>query len=95
MIPIIGPIFELGGVIAKGVINGQKAKQNLKAANTNSRIRMAESRQNYNQTWELRSLENAGWKDDILFYALIGMYVFAGFFPDQAALFFNNLNLMP
>lgn len=93
--PIIGPILEFGSVIAKGVIDNQKKKMELKGANLNSRIRMAEDEQSHNQDWEIKKLENAGWQDDILFYALLGMFVWAGINPTGAGVFFENLKKMP
>jgi len=56
---------------------------------------MAQSEQDHNQDWEMKQLDNAGWKDDILFYAFIALFVWAGIDPDGAALFFENLNVLP
>jgi hypothetical protein len=72
-----------------------KSKRELKKALTNNKIRMAESDQTHNQEWEMKQLDNAGWKDDVLFYAFIGLFVWAGFDPDGAAKFFQNLNVLP
>jgi len=72
-----------------------EGKRRIKAAITENRVRMAESEQTHNQTWEMKQLDNAGWKDDILFYAFIALFVWAGIDPDGAALFFENLNVLP
>jgi hypothetical protein len=33
---------------------------------------------------------NAGWKDDILFYAVVGMYVYSAIDPESAKIVFQN-----
>jgi len=87
---MIGPIIELGKTIISGVIETRKDKQRLKKANVESKIRLAESRQKANEDWERRSLENAGWKDDVLFYAVVAMYVYSAIDPEGAAQVFKN-----
>lgn len=95
MIPILSPILDLGNTIVGGVVQHFKSKQDIKKAITNNRIRLAESEQSHNQDWELKSLDNAGWKDDVLFYAFIAMFIWAGFNPEGAKQFFENLNVLP
>jgi hypothetical protein len=91
-IPVIGKIISEGfGLIGDHF----KSKRELKKAVTENKIRLAQSAQSHNQEWEMKQLDNAGWKDDILFYAFIGLFVWAGFDPDGAARFFANLNVLP
>lgn len=70
-------------------------KRKLKEAITENNIRLAQSENSHNQIWEIRQLENVGWKDDVLFYAFIAMFVWAGFDPDGAGKFFENLKALP
>jgi hypothetical protein len=72
-----------------------RRKQELKEATHMFRLEMAKSNQTHTQTWELLQLENNGWKDDVLFYAMILMFVWAGFDPVGAKEFFTNLNVLP
>jgi hypothetical protein len=88
-------IVTLVSTFIEGVIGHFKKKQELKRAVMDNKIRMALSEQTHNQEWEMKQLDNAGWKDDILFYAFILMFVWAGFDPDGAAIFFNNLLVLP
>lgn len=32
----------------------------------------------------MKQLENAGWKDDVLFFAWIGFFIWSGLAPEQA-----------
>lgn len=81
--------------VVGGVVDHFKGKQRLKSAIMENNIRLAQSEQTHNQSWEMKQLENAGWKDDVLFYAFIGMFVWAGFDPDAAVIFFANLEVLP
>ena len=89
MLSIFG---DLVSTVIKGITGHFERKQRIQEAVTQNRERMAISEQTHNQDWELKSLENAGWKDDILFYAFIAMFIWAGFDPDGAKLFFENLH---
>lgn len=88
----IGDIFKS---VFGGVNDHFKDKRALKKAVMDNKIKLAQSAQSHNQTWEMKQLENSGWKDDILFYAFIGMFVWAGFDPAGAEEFFKNLNILP
>jgi hypothetical protein len=91
-IPIIGDVFKnIFGLVGDHF----KSKREIKKAITDNKIRMAQSEQAHNQEWEMKQLDNAGWKDDILFYAFIGLFVWAGFDPTGAEIFFSNLNVLP
>ena len=94
-IPIIGPLLRLGGSVVDGVNEHYEGKRRLKKAIVDNNIRLAQSEQTHNQSWEMRSLENAGWKDEVLFYSFIAMFVWAGFDPDGAKQFFENLSILP
>jgi hypothetical protein len=83
----VSDLFSQGLSSITGII---KRKQDLKEAINNNKIRMAESTQEHNQNWEMRSLENAGWKDEVLFFAIVGMYVYSAVDPDGAAVVFEN-----
>jgi hypothetical protein len=95
MLPILGLV---GGILTE-VIGGVKdhlaGKRKVKEAITQNKIKLAQSEQSHNQAWEMKQLDNAGWKDDILFYAFIGLFIWAGFDPDGATKFFENLNVLP
>ncbi len=88
--------FLTGGIIGllkeliKPASEWLQRKQKLKEAINNNKIRMAESEQDHNQNWEMRSLENAGWKDEVLFFAIVGMYVYSAVYPEGAAVVFEN-----
>ena len=87
---LTGGIFGFLKEIIKPVSDWMRRKQELKEAINNNKIRMAESEQDHNQDWEIRSLENAGWKDEILFFAIVGMYVYSAVYPEGAAVVFEN-----
>ena len=76
-------------------INYFNKKQELKTAIMDQKIKLAQSDMTYNSEWELRSLINAGWKDDILFYGVIGVFVWAGIDPQAANQYFQNLSVLP
>jgi hypothetical protein len=87
-IPIVGDIVKaVGGVFKK--------KIELKQAIMENKIRMAMSKDEMNHDWEMKSLDNAGYKDDVLFYAVILFFVFSGIFPERAAVVFANWELIP
>jgi len=88
---IIGLIKEVVG----GVRDHFEGKRKIKRATVNNKIRMAESEQSHNQGWEMLQLENVGWKDDVLFYAFIAMFIWAGFCPEAAGEFFENIKTLP
>ncbi len=43
----------------------------------------------------MKQLENSGWKDDVLFYAIIGLYVYSAIDPTGAARVFDTWNELP
>ena len=87
---LTGGIFGFLKELIKPVSDWMRRKQELKEAINNNKIRMAESEQDHNQNWEMRSLENAGWKDEILFFAIVGMYIYSAIDPDGAKVVFDN-----
>jgi hypothetical protein len=92
MLGIVGSLITMLG---KGVIDHFRHKQEIKEAVVKNKIRLAGSQQDHNHDWEMKQLENAGWKDDVLFYAIIGMFIWAGFEPEAAGVFFENLEILP
>ena len=92
---MVSGVIELGKLLIGGIKNHFENKQKLKQAIVNNKIRLAEGAQSHNQEWEMKQLDNVGWKDDILFYAFILLFVWAGFDPEGAKVFFTNLNVLP
>lgn len=71
-------------------------KREIKRAQVNAKIERLNSMENpEDQKWEIKEVDSAGIKDDVLFYAIIFMFVWAGFDPVGAEKFFNNINLLP
>ena len=95
MIPIIGALIGIGESIVNGVKQGFESKRRIREAITENKIALAKSTQSHNQDWELKQLDNAGWKDDVLFYSFILCFVWAGFDPEGAKEFFANLQVLP
>lgn len=81
--------------IVKGVTGIITKKVELKGAIIDNKMRLAKSEQDYNHDWEMKQLDNSGYKDDVLFYAIIGMFVYSGIDPEGAAIVFENWNLIP
>lgn len=86
---MFGAIAELVKTAVGGVSGYFKRKQKIQEAVAENKARLAAAEHSHNATWELRSLENAGWKDEILFVAIISMYVYSAFDPDGAARVFR------
>ncbi|MDD4950922.1 MAG: hypothetical protein PHV85_00080 [Desulfovibrionaceae bacterium] len=82
MLGIISALGALGTTIVESVSGFFQRKQELKKAVHENRMRLAQSEQEYNHEWEMRQLENAGWKDDVLFYAWLAFFVWSGFDPE-------------
>lgn len=88
-------IAGLASTIIGGIKDHLKGKQEIKKAITENKVRLAQSAQEYNHEWEMASLANAGWKDDVLFYAIVAMYVYSAFDPEGAANVFKNWEIIP
>lgn len=84
-IPILGAVAGLATTLVQGVTGHFKQKQELKKAVMENRMRLAKSDQEFNHEWEMKQLENAGWKDDVLFFAWLAFFVWSGFDPEGAA----------
>ena len=91
MIGLLGLVTTIVG----GIKDHFEGKRKVKQAITDNKIRLARSAQDHNQDWEMKQLENAGYKDDILFYAFIAMFVWSGIDPEGAGKFFENLKILP
>lgn len=86
----------LGTAIVKGISGAVKRKQELKQAVHDNKMRLASSAQSHNQDWEMKQLDNAGWKDDVLFYAVLGLWVWSAIDPAAAGKVFETWkNTMP
>jgi len=72
-----------------------EGKRKIKRAIVDNKARMAESKEGHNQDWEMKQLDNAGYKDDVLFYAFIAMFIWTGFYPEAAREFYKNIEIMP
>jgi hypothetical protein len=81
--------------IVKGVAEVIKGKQKVKMAVIENKVRLAASQGEFNHEWEMKQLDNSGYKDDVLFYAVIGLFVWSGFCPERAAVVFANWELLP
>ena len=92
---IVGALVELGTSIIGGVRDHFEGKRELKKAKTNAKIERLRTAQVYDQKWEILQIENSGWKDDVLFYAFILMFIWSGFNPEGAKEFFENLSVLP
>lgn len=92
---MLSVLLDLGKMIIGGVKDNFEGKRKIKQAITENKIRLAQSKQEHNQDWELKQLDNAGYKDDVLFYAFILVFVWAGFDPGGSKEFFTNINTLP
>ena len=93
-LPVLG-IIGLVKTLIGGVSDHFEGKRKIKQAVTQNKIRLAQNQQDHNHDWEMKQLENAGFKDDVLFYAFIAMFVWAGIDPEGARKFFENLKVLP
>jgi len=88
-------LITLASTIISGITGHFKRKQEVKNAVAQNKIRLAADQQSHNHEWEMKQLENVGWKDDVLFYGFIAMFIWAGFDPEGARQFFVNLQVLP
>lgn len=92
---IIDAVAQLGTALVKGVSGFFERRHKIKEAETENRARLLRDEQSNNHEWEMRSLTNAGWKDDVLFYAIVGMYIYSAFDPEGSVKVFTNWELIP
>ncbi|MDD3311938.1 hypothetical protein [Pseudodesulfovibrio sp.] len=85
MLAIIGAMAGFLTTVVEGVTGHMRQKQELKKAVMENRMRLAQSDSEFNHEWEMKQLENAGWKDDVLFFAWIGFFIWSGVDPEGAA----------
>ena len=83
-LPILGAVAGLLTTVVEGVTGHMKQKQELKRTVMENRMRLARSDREFNHEWEMKQLENVGWKDDVLFFAWIGFFVWSGVDPERA-----------
>ncbi|WP_229590874.1 hypothetical protein [Pseudodesulfovibrio sediminis] len=94
-IPLISALVGLISTVVDGVTGHVKQKQELKKAVMENRMRLAKSDQQFNHEWEMKQLENAGWKDDVLFFAWIGFFIWSGVDPTRAAEVIRSWEALP
>jgi hypothetical protein len=95
MIPIIAAVAGLLTTVVDGVADHFKGKQELKKAVMENRVRLARSDREFNHDWEMKQLENAGWKDDVLFFAWIGFFIWSGVDPEGAGAVIRSWEALP
>lgn len=83
-LPIIGAVAGLLTTVVTSITGHMKQKQELRKTVMENRMRLARSDREFNHEWEMKQLENAGWKDDALFFAWIGFFVWSGVDPQGA-----------
>jgi hypothetical protein len=94
-LPIITAISGLLSLVVEGVREHFKGNQEIRRAVVENKVRLAQSSQEFNQAWEMKQLENAGWKDDVLFYAWLAFFIWSGFDPDGAASVVQSWEALP
>ena len=92
---IWGAVTDLVGNVVGGFKDHFEHKRKIKEAKTQAKIQRLNSKQDHKQKWEIKQLENTGWKDDVLFYFFIGLFIYTGFCPEMAEEFFENLSILP
>lgn len=94
-IAIVGALAGLASAVVDGIREHIKGRQEIKRAVVENKIRLAGSSLEFNQAWEMKQLENAGWKDDVLFYAWLAFFVWSGFDPAAAAEVLQSWEALP
>jgi len=87
---VFGAVSDLMSQGVSSITDILKRRQEIKNAENERKADMLRDKEKYNSQWELSSLANAGWKDDVLFYAIIGMYAYSAIDPEGAAVVFRN-----
>ncbi len=78
-----------GGLLGMGR-DHLEGRRKIKQAVTENKIRLAQSEQEHNQSWEIKSLSEAGWKDDALFFCWLGFFIYSGIDPAATAIIFDG-----
>jgi hypothetical protein len=94
-VAIVSALASLASLVVEGVKDHFKGKQEIKKAVVENKVRLAQSSLEYNQAWEMKQLEQVGFKDDILFYAWLAFFVWSGFFPEDAARVIKAWEILP
>lgn len=89
------PLLAVFGPIVKGVQGYFERKQKVQNAITENKCRLALDKSSNNHEWEMKVLTNSGWKDDVLFYGIVAMYVYSAIDPEGAGRVFKNWELIP
>lgn len=88
-------MLTLIGTLISGATQYFKGKQEVKKAVIENKVRLAKDAQEFNHEWEMASLMNAGYKDDVLFYAIVGVFVYSAIDPEGAGKVFANWETIP
>lgn len=94
-VPIIGPLLNLANGVVDGINQHFADKRKLKHTIQVNKDRLAADRNSNNHDWEMRQLANAGWKDEVLFLAIIGMYAYSAIDPEGAGKVFTRWEAIP
>ncbi len=94
-VAIVSALASLASLVVEGVRDHFKGKQEIKKAVVENKVRLAQSSLEYNQAWEMKQLEQVGFKDDILFYAWLAFFVWSGFFPEDASRVIKAWEILP
>lgn len=94
-VPVVTAVASLIGLMVQGISDYVNQKQAVRKAVMENRLRLAKSDREFNHEWEMRQLENAGWKDDVLFFVWIGFFIWSGFFPDEAGIVLRAWESLP
>lgn len=92
---MIRGIIELGKLLIGGVKTHFENRQKIKQAEVENRIRLVQSKQSHNQSWEIKSLSEAGWKDDALFFCWLGFFIYSGVDPAATKIIFDGWATAP
>ncbi|GAB7023771.1 hypothetical protein [Salidesulfovibrio brasiliensis] len=92
---IVAALAGLFSTVVDGVTGHLRQRQELKKTVMENRMRLASSDREFNHEWEMRQLENTGWKDDVLFFAWIGFFIWSGVFPEKAGEVIRAWELLP
>lgn len=94
-IAVVSALTGLFSLVVDGVREHLRGKQEIRRAVVENKVRLARSSQEFNQAWEMKQLENAGWKDDVLFYAWLAFFIWSGFAPEAAAEVLRSWEALP
>jgi hypothetical protein len=90
MIPVIGPLLDIGKTWLDGFNQKQKAKQDLDLAELNNKQRLLLDTESNNHAWEMANLTDKDkWLRRISFVMFASPFIIAFFAPDQVRYYFE------